>query len=242
MDTPMFSIEDFKYLCGEKFATRRKFAYSSPAGKETRIGYILSKSKGKKVIHLGFADHNAEVITEKIEKGNWLHKNICEVSTRCIGIDINEEATEFVKDHYKISDIYAGDIFTDDFPALFEEEWDYIILGEILEHVDDPVSFLTRLKGRIGPIAGKIIITVPNAFHYKNFRNAWKGTEAINTDHRYWFTPFTLAKVMTRANISIDEIVCTQDNSFKTVHNFSWYIRRFHPMLRSRIVACGTFN
>ena len=52
--------------------------------------------------------------------------------------------------------------------ALFEEfepvdRFDVIILGHVLEHVEDPVAILQRLKDWLVPETGRVLIAVPNA-------------------------------------------------------------------------------
>lgn len=53
--------------------------------------------------------------------------------------------------------------------ALFEEwcgpedRFDVIILGHVLEHVEDPVAILQRLKDWLVPGTGRVLIAVPNA-------------------------------------------------------------------------------
>jgi len=52
--------------------------------------------------------------------------------------------------------------------ALFEEfapshKFDVIILGHVLEHVDDPVAILRRLRDWLLPETGRVLIAVPNA-------------------------------------------------------------------------------
>jgi len=50
----------------------------------------------------------------------------------------------------------------------------------------------------------RIIITVPSALRFRNL-NGMK--ECINTDHRYWFTPFTIAKVCIEAGIYPEKLL-----------------------------------
>jgi hypothetical protein len=47
--------------------------------------------------------------------------------------------------------------------------------------------------------AGWLVLTTPNAFRYQAALQSLRGQEIINSDHRYWFSPYTLAKVMWRA-------------------------------------------
>lgn len=76
----------------------------------------------------------------------------------------------------------------------------------MLEHVDNPVQFLEAVNKNYREIVDKIIITVPNAFSIFNFMTALSGKEAINTDHRYFFTPYTLCKIAYMAGMMPEEI------------------------------------
>lgn len=238
----MFNDVEGKYLRGERLSLGHKFFWGERNSCETRFEYILSKIKGNRVVHVGFADHNPDVIREKLEEGKWLHKAMVDVSKRCIGVDINEEATRFVREELNLEDVVSADLLNDEIPCVFEEKWDYLVLGEMLEHVDNPVAFLSRIHDRFADVAEKIIITVPNAFYYKNFKLAWSSFENINTDHRYWFTPFTLAKVMNQAGLSVEHVGCTQDFSLPFSPDLSWWILKFHPLLRAKVVACGNLQ
>ena len=53
--------------------------------------------------------------------------------------------------------------------------------------------------------SGKYVITVPNALCFTRKAVFMNGFERINTDHRYWFTPYTIAKVMYEAGIMPEE-------------------------------------
>ena len=86
-------------------------------------------------------------------------------------------------------------------------QFDYVILGEMLEHVNDPVFFLRNIKEKLKSNVSKIIITVPNALRFRRvfdrFYNRGNriNEEYINSDHRYWFTPYTIAKVCMQSGI-----------------------------------------
>jgi hypothetical protein len=90
-----------------------------------------------------------------------------------------------------------------------------VILGEVLEHIDNPVKFLTVLDDKINSIASAVIITVPNAWQYLNWKKALKGIEVINSDHRYWFTPYTICKVATCAGLSLQSLTLCEYHDWK---------------------------
>lgn len=95
--------------------------------------------------------------------------------------------------------------------TITESQWDYLVLAEVLEHIDNPVRFLQAPVARYKHCVRALIITVPNAFDEGNQRFAKQHTEGINSDHRYWFTPYTLCKVAHAAGLEID--------SLRTCHN-----------------------
>ncbi len=170
------------------------------------LEYLCS---GKNVIHLGFADH-VHLIKEKIENGTWLHSRLTRVSKRCLGIDTNREAVDLARDLLGLDDIECFDIASEDCRTIIENHWDYMVMGEILEHVDDPYRLLRIIHDRYSSSLDKLVITVPNAFSLQNTLNAFLGIECINTDHRHSMTPFTLAKLVTIAGMKAEDFwFCT---------------------------------
>ncbi|WP_287584759.1 methyltransferase domain-containing protein [Candidatus Borrarchaeum sp.] len=71
--------------------------------------------------------------------------------------DLNKNYINFAKKHYKHPNLkfVVGNALTD----LSEENFDVILLSNVLEHVEQSVEFLTQLKNRIDPI--KYLLRVP---------------------------------------------------------------------------------
>ena len=204
--------ESIPYLKGDKFTNSHTFSYSGECDNVDRITYLENLCRNKKVIHIGFADH-LPLVPKKMEDNTWLHKRLTGVSAKIVGVDVDLEAIQYFSKNYSIPDIYLHDIINDaPLPAIIGEQWDCMILGEILEHVDNPVQFLKQLQEKYGAYAKEIIITVPNAMNLMSIRMAKNNKEFINSDHRYWFTPFTLAKIGFRAGWEPDEFFYSQTN------------------------------
>lgn len=228
------SIEDF--LRGEAFSNGLQLKIPDQPY-NTRLELLEKLVAGKKIIHIGFADHK-DLILKKINENNWLHKRLMNISNRCAGVDIDKEAVDFVKEYLGITDVYCFDITKDDIPQTIKnEKWDYLLLGEVLEHVDNPVQFLSLIRERFLGMANSIIITVPNALKILNFELALRGIEAINTDHRYWFTPYTIMKISTRAGYKIESLYLAE--SFFNQNNYSLVSKI--PLLRDDIVLICRF-
>ena len=127
---------------------------------QTRIEKILELAKNKRVIHIGCADH-LPLIEEKIKNNKWLHALLNESASKCIGIDINQAAIDYIKKELGFDDVYCFDILNDNFISSDDSHWDYMIFGEIIEHIDNPVAFMSQVREKYKEKVDKIIVTAP---------------------------------------------------------------------------------
>lgn len=200
----------------------------------SRIDYLEQIARSKQVLHIGFTDHQ-ESLEAKIPIDQWLHGRLSKAATRVLGVDINAEAVAYCRDTLDIGDIHVHDIIADPaLPEITRTHWDIAILGEILEHVPNPVAFLAALREKYGANIGHLVVTVPNAFFLENFAAARKDIEFINTDHRYWFSPFTLAKVAHDAGWTLDSFDFVD---WPGQRGIKGWLQRRHPMLRETLIG-----
>jgi hypothetical protein len=199
--------EVLKYLNGEAFQTSLTVNIGKTKhriiSRETAITEMI---KGKNVIHIGCSDH-IQIINDKIRNDTWLHKLITDNADKCIGIDIDRESIEYIRNELGFKNVYYGDITADKIDILTENSWDYVVFGEIIEHLDNPVYFLKNFKTRYGINVRKFILTVPTVYNSHQFRNMLNYKEIINSDHRFWFTPYTISKVLASAGYKPDKII-----------------------------------
>jgi hypothetical protein len=198
--------EVLKYLKGQTFQTSLTVTLSnSKHDIISREALITGMVKGKSVVHIGCSDH-IQIINEKIKTYTWLHKLLTDNSERCIGIDIDKESIEFIKNELGYKNVFHGDITTDHFDGIKSEKWEYAVFGELIEHLDNPVNFLKSFKERYGENVSRFIITVPGIYNRRQFRNMLNYKEIINSDHRFWFTPYTISKVVASAGFIPENI------------------------------------
>jgi SAM-dependent methyltransferase len=222
----MNNINDIRpYLKGEKFSDQLYVRYNDKFPVTARWDAIAPKLKNKKVIHVGCIDH-VPLLKERFNSGEWFHQQITDISSKCVGIDINAEGVDYVKKEFGTDNVYCLDITKDPIDILKNEDYDVIILGEVLEHIDNPVEFLSTIRERCQNVE-QIIITVPHIISRDRLRDARKGLEIINSDHRYWFTAYTLAKIMTQAGIYITGIQFANLVKFTLWEKFVYKIRMF---------------
>jgi len=107
---------------------------------------IIKLSKGPIILDLGCGDR---AITKKLADN----------FEKVIGVDGSKTNIEHARKSVKGATFYHSlieDFYTD-------EEFNTIILGSVLEHVDNPITVLQKTKGWLNE-EGYIVIVVPNAF------------------------------------------------------------------------------
>jgi hypothetical protein len=200
----VMSEADRSHVDGTSFSAGRSFAVSR-GGPIDRITMLEDLSRGRNVLHVGFADHSG-ILEEKRAQGLWLHDRLVSVARRCAGIDIDTAAVDAIRS-LGVTDVHAGDVTTlaDDHPLL-AQHWDVVVLGEVVEHLPAPAAFLRAVAARFQGRVDELVVTTPNAWSLGTLRDVVRGRETINTDHRFWFTPFTMAKLASDAGLACVEV------------------------------------
>lgn len=177
------------YLAGQTFSNAGQFHVRRSSFVD-RATLIANLSRGKTVMHLGCADH-VPLIAQKRADGSYLHDRISSVARRVVGVDTNAEALDEMRS-VGIDDLYLPE----DVPA--DIAFDLVVAPDVIEHVGNVQDFLTYA----GSFGCPVLITTPNALGMDN-RTRLR-SEAVNTDHRYWFSPYTLARSIVSAGFSIE--------------------------------------
>lgn len=233
------SSEILPYLEGKKFDDSLSFKIEQQETPPDRIEFVENIIRGKSVIHIGCLDH-VPLIEYRIKQGRWLHSRMTDAASDCLGIDINREGIETVRSQMNVSNICYGDLESEEkIEAIASRTWDYAVFGEVLEHLDNPVLFLKKFISDYGDNVDRIIITVPNALRATNIRLLFKGLEVINSDHRFWFTPYTLLKVINQAGLVTEQLeMCKFDYSSSGIREkIRDFVLKRYPLLAEDIVV-----
>ncbi|TCO73640.1 bifunctional glycosyltransferase family 2 protein/class I SAM-dependent methyltransferase [Marinisporobacter balticus] len=86
------------------------------------------------------------------------------------GIELNKKTLEITR---AFADIQCIDIEKED-PPYAEEFFDYILLGNTLEHLYDPLNVLKNIRKYLKK-EGKILMSISNVIHYNIIRNLLNG-------------------------------------------------------------------
>lgn len=166
------------------------------AGRNDSLTRLIA---GGRVMHLGFADHGP-LIASKRAQGVWLHDQVMARSAACVGVDINAQAV-LLAQNLGVPALHCLDIFSSEFSKLAADfAPTHLLLPDVLEHLHEPVAFLQRLAQVMPQVP--LLVSVPNGLSLRNTVHGLSGVERINTDHLCWYSPFTIAKLLSRGGYS----------------------------------------
>jgi 2-polyprenyl-3-methyl-5-hydroxy-6-metoxy-1,4-benzoquinol methylase len=134
---------------------------------------------------------------------------------RVVGIELDQRAAAIARK--RIDNVYCGDVR--EIVALVRERFDWIIGGDIVEHLDEPWSFLADLR-KIAAPGGKLLLSLPNVANaavindllHGRFDYVYMGLTCVG--HLRFFTKRTIEEMLTIAGwevVSIEpqEVVAT---------------------------------
>ena len=224
------------FLSGEQFHNGLRIPFGvADAEVPVRPDFLERLVAGKAIIDLGCTDH-APLVAQKAEQGRWLHSRLAQAAAVCLGVDIDEAGIAAARTLGY--DVLQLDVVHDPVPdEIAARRWDYLIIGEVLEHIGNPVAFLTAIRERYAPFVERLVITVPSGLRVDNYAFGQQGLEVINSDHRFWFSPYTLLKVMSEAGLTVEGYRLVQ--SMPVANPESQKLLRERPLFRDGIAAVG---
>lgn len=151
--------------------------------------FIAQLVSARRVLDIGVVSHSARYF----DQPEWRHGRIARAAAYCLGIDILEPlVAELNGRGFNVRCVDATSA-TD-----LGERFEVVFIGDVLEHVDNPVALLSFACRHLAP-GGKLYAATPNPFSRKflrQFRQA-NGALVTNLDHVSWITP-TLAMELAR--------------------------------------------
>lgn len=123
------------------------------------------------------------------------------------GLDINEAALEIAK---HITNAKYGNI--DAFEIPFDEKFDYIIFGDVLEHLRHPKEVLEMCHSHLKE-NGYIIASIPNIMHISVIEQlihgmfSYQDTGLLDRTHIHFFTYYEILLMFQDAGYKVEETV-----------------------------------
>ena len=128
------------------------------------------------------------------------------------GIELNPEVAKIAS---AMGSVVCGDVEEKDF-AWEKEYFDYIIMGDVLEHLMTPENVLTRLYKCL-KTGGHIIVSMPNVKHYSVLipllcHDIFPYSDAgiLDRTHVKMYTGVEIHNLLTRTGYEIETVNCTK--------------------------------
>jgi len=187
-----------------KFKIKQLSQYQS-----TRDEAIVALCRDKKVLHIGATD--APYTKPKLDADLLLHAKIDKVAEDVLGIDIDQEAIDFLKEQ-GMDNIIAFDM--NKLEAL-DYTPDVIIFGETIEHLMNQELAITNLK-QIMSQDTKLVVSTPNALWLNKVIDTLLQTEHQHPDHKVVFSLATLKNLFEANDMVVKEMYYTFLNRKRT--------------------------
>ena len=136
-----------------------------------------------------------------------------------VGLDASKNYAKFTQElgldvrHGRLEDV-----------AFKAEEFDVIAFSHLLEHIENPLSFLENLKTYLKP-DGVLFIVVPNEASSTNKILGYKHSTYQQPDHLFFFSKETLNKHLEKAGFSTQEMISKEytHHVFNTMKGYYRY-------------------
>lgn len=132
------------------------------------------------------------------------------------GIEPEPYAAKIARRYYR--NFYTG--YAQDFSdVITRESYDFIILADVIEHIDDPLSFMQNLCAGIASKT-KIVLSVPNVAFGAVRLALLKGdfnyvdSGILERTHLRFFTLKTIRELTIQLNMSMEKLYFLQRNMF----------------------------
>ena len=174
-------------------------------GYVSRWEFILTKCRGKKVLHLGCIGETERSTSDKVKslcEGKVLHAHLRKIVSDVVGVDYNEPT---VRELNKLgfNEILCGNVEGLDEIDL-QRTFDVILCGDLIEHLSESGKMFKGLRPRINE-NGELLIMRPNSFGLLHFFRYAFGRFREGNDHVLSFSIFTLQNLLRRYDLYICE-------------------------------------
>ena len=161
-----------------------------------RIEMVLGFCQGQDVLDIGAGEHDPMYFSE----ATWEHGRIKGVARRAVAAEINPKLCA----HYNAKgfDFRCVDATSD---TDLGERFDRIFIGDVIEHVNDPVALL-RFAERHLRENGRILLTTPNPFasRFRRHQRVMRTRYVMaNLEHTRWVSISTMHELAWRAGVEI---------------------------------------
>lgn len=183
------------WMLGSRLAPDKKDFSNDLAVHDHKLRFVLPHCRHKYVLDLGCVQHNPENCQSRF----WLHKALVAEAQSVEGLDLYKEGVLYLCSlgyHIHVGDAQNFDL---------KKQFDVIVAGDLIEHLEDLAGFFRSCLRHLRP-DGKLLISTPNPWYWKNIAKATLWARVPNNpEHTLWLCPVTLTQLAERHGMGITE-------------------------------------
>ncbi len=165
--------------------------------REEYSNWLLNKVEDKNILDIGAIEHNLEYARSQ----NWKHKKLIEHAKKVVGVDILKEYVDILnKEGF---DMRVCDATSEEYLG---EKFDLVIMGDVIEHVSNPIKLVEFAIRHLND-SGEVIIKTPNPYYISSIKKKIKGKAFVNLEHTSWITPTMMLEIARRANCKLKNYI-----------------------------------
>jgi SAM-dependent methyltransferase len=113
-------------------------------------------------------------------------------------VEINAQAARYCREQRGLN-VIAGALDAQTYPA---NSFDVILMGDVIEHLRDPLDLMRVVQSILKP-GGAVIISTPNI-------TGWAGRllQIKPEEHLYYFAPATMERLLRKAGLDVVGVKC----------------------------------
>ncbi|HVQ95025.1 MAG TPA: methyltransferase domain-containing protein [Mycobacteriales bacterium] len=163
-----------------------------------RIAAILAATRGPAVLDVGCTG-GLQTDIPLAGSPDWVHQHVRAAFPEVHGIDLAAAKVDFLRQHgYPAVDVADAQDFD------LGRQFDTVLAGELIEHLENPAGFLRAATRHLRP-GGRIVLTTPYAAGLANVLYAWLKfpRTCSNPEHTMWFCPSTIRVLAQRCGLQV---------------------------------------
>jgi SAM-dependent methyltransferase len=169
-----------------------------------RIDYVLDYCTGKKVLHVGFADHPDTA--ERVKNNKMLHLHLRKVCKFLYGFDNHPSAVRVYTELTEDKNTVCADLMQKPLDLPDDKDFEVILLGEVIEHLENPYQAIENLFESL-PSGTIFMVTVPNYTSLDSIAGSVYQKESVHPDHHWYFSCYTLLKLFPPEKFDLQELL-----------------------------------
>lgn len=128
-------------------------------------------------------------------------------TAKLYGVELNEKAAAIAQTYAKVIAMDVEHVEADEIP----ERFDYIVMGDVIEHLLDPWKALANMRHLLAP-GGCVVASIPNVAHISNLynllRGLWEYQDAglLDRTHFRFFTQREIVVMFQKAGFEIEDM------------------------------------